>query len=157
MKHARLSDLKEIYGHFQRRKDVFPHARQDKLQRMIEKRQVVWQDGVIVTYQQYKKRTRVGDIDIPAGSIMLHQILNTQQFSGAGGRVFERFVGEIVKPPGGDLYLSVRKENAVACSFYERHGMSVAGRVFWSGGTLPGLVYRLALAQCGERRNSRYF
>jgi FR47-like protein len=142
MKHARLSDLKEIYGHFQRRKDVFPHVRQDKLQRMIEKRQVVWQDGVIVTYQQYKKRTRVGDIDIPAGSIMLHQILNTQQFSGAGGRVFERFAEEIVKPSGCDLYLSVRKQNAVACSFYERHGMAVVGRVSWSCGTLPGLVYR---------------
>jgi len=76
MKHARLSDLKEIYGHFQRRKDVFPHARQDKLQRMIEKRQVVWQDGVIVTYQQYKKRTRVGDIDIPAGSTALERNLS---------------------------------------------------------------------------------
>jgi hypothetical protein len=115
MNHANLADLKEIYAQFQKRKDVFPHVRQDKLRRMIEAGQVVWQDGVVITYQRYKKRTRVGDIDIPAGSIMLHQILNTQQFSGAGGRVFERFVGEIVKPSGGDLYLSVRKENAMAC------------------------------------------
>lgn len=37
MKHAKLSDLKEIYRHFQKRKDVFPHVRQDKLHRMIEK------------------------------------------------------------------------------------------------------------------------
>lgn len=142
MKHATISDLKEIYRHFQSRKDVFPHVRQDTLRRMIEAGQVVWQDGVVITYQQYKKRTRVGGVQIPAGSIMLHQILNTQQFSGAGGRVFERFAEEIVKPSGGDLYLSVRKQNAVACSFYERHGMAVVGRVSWSGGTLPGLVYR---------------
>lgn len=142
MKHATISDLKEIYRHFQRRKDVFPHVRQDKLRRMIETGQVVWQDGVVITYQQYKKRTRVGGVQIPVGSIMLHQVLNTQQFSGAGGRVFERFAEEIVKPSGCDLYLSVRKQNAVACSFYERHGMAVVGRVSWSGGTLPGLVYR---------------
>ena len=76
---------------------------------------------------------------------MLHQILNSKQFSGKGDKVFEQFVKEIVKPSGGDLYLSVRKENAVACSFYERHGMSVVGKVSWSSGTLPGLVYSLAL------------
>jgi hypothetical protein len=145
VKHATLADLKEIYGHFEKRKDVFPHVRQDKLRRMIEAGQVVWHDGVIVTYQQYKKKTGVGDIDIPAGSIMLHQILNSRQFSGKGGRVFEQFVREIVKPSGGDLYLSVRKENTVACAFYERHGMTIVGKVSWSGGTLPGLIYRMAL------------
>jgi hypothetical protein len=142
MNYAKLSDLKEIYGHFQKRKDVFPHVRQDKLRRMIEAGQVVWQDGVVITYQQYKKKTRVGDLDIPAGSIMLHQILNSQQFSGKGSVVFEQFVREVVGPSGGDLYLSVRKENAVACAFYVRHDMHVVGSVAWSGGTLPGLVYR---------------
>lgn len=50
MKHATLADLKEIYGQFQKRKDVFSHVRQDRLKRMIEAGQVVWQDGVIVTY-----------------------------------------------------------------------------------------------------------
>jgi hypothetical protein len=46
-----------------------------------------------------------------------------------------------VVPSGGDLYLTVRAENTVACRFYERHDMGVVGRVAWSGGTLPGLVY----------------
>ena len=61
--------------------------------------------------------------------------------------MFEQFVIEIVKPTGGDLYLSVRKENAVACSFYERHGMMVIGTVSWSTKTMPGLVYRLSPKQ----------
>jgi hypothetical protein len=85
----------------------------------------------------------VGEVDIPAGAIMLHQILNTDQFNGAGGEVFRQFVDEIVKSSGGDLYLSVRRENAVACRFYERHGMKVAGTVTWKNRTIPGLVYRL--------------
>jgi hypothetical protein len=146
MNYAKLSDLKEIYGHFQKRKDVFPHVRQDKLRRMIEAGQVVWQDGVVITYQQYKKRIRVGEVQIPAGSIMLHQILNSRQVSGKGGEVFEQFVREIVEPSGGELYLSVRKENAVACSFYEHHDMKVVGKVSWSGGTLPGRVYKMAFS-----------
>jgi hypothetical protein len=143
MRHASLRDLKAIYRHFQAHRDVFPHVRQDALKRRIEAGQCVYQDGVVITYQQYKKRTRVGDVQIAAGSIMLHQILNTNQFNGTGRRLFQRFVDEIVKPSGGDLYLSVRKENEVACRFYKRHGMKVVGTVAWRNGTIPGLVYRL--------------
>lgn len=106
--------------------------------------QCIWQDGVIITFQQYRKRTRVGNVQVPAGAIMLHQILNSRQFNGAGGRVFEQFVREIVNRSGGDLYLSVRKENAVARRFYVRHGMKVAGTVTWSRGPIPGLVYVLS-------------
>jgi len=143
MRHASLRDLNAIYRHFQSHKDVFPHVRQDGLKRRIEAKQCVYEDGVVITYQQYRKKTRVGDVQIPAGSIMLHQILNSNQFNGAGRIVLLQFVAEIVKPSGGDLYLSVRKENMVACRFYERHGMNVAGTVAWSGGTISGVVYTL--------------
>lgn len=85
----------------------------------------------------------VGDVQVPAGSIMLHQILNSRQFNGAGSKVFRQFVDEIVKASGGDLYLSVRKQNEVPFRFYEHHGMKVAGTVAWKNGTIPGLVYRL--------------
>jgi hypothetical protein len=143
MRHASLGDLKAIYVHFQNRKDVFPHIRQDRLRQRIKAGQCVYQDGVVITYQQYRKRTRVGDVQVPAGAVMLHQIVNGKQFSGAGGRVFNQFVEKIVKPSGGDLYLTVRKENTVACQFYERQGMEIAGTVTWSAGAIPGLVYRL--------------
>jgi hypothetical protein len=141
MRHATVEELQSILAHFRVHRDVFPHIRQDKLERRIELGLCIYEDGVIITYQQYKKRTRVGDVDVPRGAFMLHQILNSQQFSGAGGRVFERFCEEIVKPLGGNLYLTVRQENRTACLFYERHGMTVAGRVAWKQETIPGLVY----------------
>lgn len=139
-----MRNLKTIYRHFQYHRDVFPHIRQDGLKRRIEAGQFVYQDGVVITYQQYRKRTRVGNVRGPAGAIMLHQILNSRQFNGAGHRVLRQFVAEIVEPSGGDLYLSVRKENRVACRFYKRHGMIVEGIVTWKNRTIPGLVYRLA-------------
>ena len=86
----------------------------------------------------------MGDVQVPAGAIMLHQILNSRQFNGAGSKVFRQFVDEVVKPSGGNLYLAVRRENAVARGFYERHGMIEVGTVAWAGGTIPGLVYRLS-------------
>jgi hypothetical protein len=143
MRHASIRDLKAIYRHFQVHQDVFPHVRQDTLRRRIEAHQCIWQDGVVITYQQYRKRTRVGDVQVPAGAIMLHQILNSEQFNGKARRVFLKFVDEVVKPSSGDLYLSVRRENRVACQFYKRNGLKVEGTVVWKNGTVPGLVYRL--------------
>lgn len=142
MRSATLDDLKEIYRFMQAHEEL-RHVRQDKLKKRIEAGQCVYQDGVVITYQQYKKRTRVGDVPVPAGAIMLHQIVNSKQFGGAAGRVFDHFVEEIVKPSGGDLYLSVRRANTVACRFYERQGMRVAGAVAWRNGTVPGRVYKL--------------
>jgi hypothetical protein len=100
---------------------------------------------VVITFQKYRKRTHVGDLDIPSGSIMLHQIVNENQFNGAGSRVFDRFIEEIVIPSSCDLYLTVRAENAVARRFYVRHGMETAGKVAWSEGAIPGLIYRKEL------------
>lgn len=148
MRHASIRDLRAIYGHFQSHRDVFPHIRQDCLKRRIEGHQCIYQDGVVITYQRYKKRTCLGDVQVPAGSIMLHQILNTNQFNGAGRKVFRQFVAEIVKPSGGDLYLSVRKNNGVACQFYKRNGMKIAGTVAWKNRMIPGLVYRLLCPNC---------
>ncbi len=64
MRHAKVSDLKEIYRHFQKRKDVSPHVRLDALKRRVEAHQCIYQGGVVITYQRYKKRTCVGDINI---------------------------------------------------------------------------------------------
>jgi hypothetical protein len=142
---AKQSELKTIYKLFASHREFFPHVRQDYLRRRITAKQCIFQDGVVITFQQYKKLTPVGNIKVPAKSVMLHQIINSQRHNGAGGRVFDRFFEEIVVPCGGDLYLTVRTENTVACRFYERHGMKVAGNVAWSGGTIPGLIYCKAL------------
>ena len=72
---------------------------------------------------------------------MLHQIVNSKKLGGAGGRVFEKFCAEAVRPLGGKLYLTVRQEKKTACAFYERHGMKVVGGVAWKGGTMPGHIY----------------
>lgn len=141
MRFAKLTELKTIYDIFANRRDIFPHVRQDALKRRIEKQQCIYTNGVVITFQQYKKRTRVGDLDIPSGSIMLHQIINANQFNGAGKRIFNKFFDEIVVPSGGDLYLAVRTDNAVARRFYEKRQMRIVGMVDWSGGAIHGLIY----------------
>ncbi len=83
----------------------------------------------------------MGSVDIPAKSIMLHQIVNGAQYSGAGSRVFNRFFQQVVVPSGGDLYLAVRTDNRVARDFYKRRGMRVIGTVVWAHRSIPGVIY----------------
>ena len=139
LRHAKESELKEVYTIFYKRRDIFPHIRFDYIKRMILAGQCVYQDGVVITYQIYKKNTRVGSVLIPKGSIMLHQILNSGQFNGAGGKIFQQFCTDIVN--GGDLYLAVRENNQVARDFYVRHGMKLVGDIVWDNGTMPGCIY----------------
>jgi hypothetical protein len=147
MHFAEQTELKPIYSLFASRRDVFPHIRLDALSRRIEAKQCIFEEGVAITYQQYRKLTHVGSLAIPSKSVMLHQIINGRQFSGAAGRIFDRFFNEIAAPLGGDLYLTVREENTVACLFYERHGMASVGNVSWAGGAIPGLIYRKSSTQ----------
>lgn len=141
--HASPEQHKEIYAEFYKRRDIFPHIRADYIKRMVEVGHCVFEKGVIITYQQYKKDVKMGNVSIPKGSIMLHQILNTAQFSGAGREIFDRFFTEVVTPLQGDLYLSVRADNIVARSFYKKVGMIQIGEVDWQikGQPLPGVVY----------------
>lgn len=142
MRYATVSELKAIYSLFASRKDVFPYLRCDALQRRIEAGQCIYELGVALTFQKYRKRTRVGDREIPSGAVVVHQLINRTPFNGCGRRVFTRFFDEIVVPSGSDLFLTVRASNSVARAFYRRHGMKEWGKVAWAGGSIPGIIYK---------------
>lgn len=144
MRHALSTELSIIYSHFQARRDFFGHVRKDALGEQINAGQCIYQEGVVVTYQRYKRAGKVAqasNVRAKAGDVILHQILNSNQFNGAAGRVFDQFVEQIAK--GTTLYLSVRRNNKVARAFYERHGMKIAGKASWADGTILGLIYLL--------------
>jgi hypothetical protein len=73
--HASLRDLKAIYRHSQAHRDVFPHVRHDSLRRRVEAHQCIWRDGIVITYQQYNKRTAVGKA---VASNLLHIYLDVR-------------------------------------------------------------------------------
>ena len=143
MRHATLADLNIVYGHFQNRRDWFAHVRKDKLERQIDAGQCIYQDGVVITYQRYKRAGKVvqaSNVRAQAGDVIIHQILNSNQFNGAAGKVFDQFMEEM---KGSMVYLAVRHDNKVARSFYERHGMSDAGKASWADGSILGRIYSL--------------
>ena len=138
---ATRDEAKDVYAIFRAYPHIFPHMRYDKLCRMIEAQQCIWHDGVVVTYQRYRRTVRLGTILVPSGTTCLHQIAKAPTAEpGAASRVYTAFYAAAVPEA---LVLTVRADNAPAWAFYERHGLQRIGEIHWTqqGQPLPGYVY----------------
>lgn len=142
MKHATPDQLNEIYSHFYKTREWFPHIRKDYLCRMIESGNVIYQQGVIIIYKRYKRKNRISEKAVAnKGDIMLHQILNTKRGSKKASAVLRLFFLYVQAP----VWLTVRRENEIAVNFYRRQGMEEIDTTSWMNKTLPGLVFRFEL------------
>jgi len=142
LRQATPSDLNVICKAFQARRDVFPHVRADYVRRACEQGRCFYDSGVVIIWQQYVKAVRLGDVTVPQGNVILHQILNATNERGTAAAVFQRFC-EFVTSLGVNvnLYLTVRESNQRARRFYEKLGMRSIGRIAWAKGTIPGVIY----------------
>jgi hypothetical protein len=141
LQHATPEDAKTIYGIFRQYPHIFPHMRFDKVERMCGAGQVIYDTGVIITYQQYRKAVRLGNHLAPRGTTCLHQIVKSADAPRyAASEIFDLFRAHYVPQ---SLVLSVRADNTAACRFYERHGLVRVCDILWqeAGRPLPGYVY----------------
>jgi len=143
---ATKEQAKEIYEIFRKRADIFPHIRFDYLQRAINSGRCVYEDGVVIIYSVYKKRTTIGTCSIPRKNCMLHQIVNSSEGNGKAKDVLNKFVAYITESTPA-VWLSVRADNKRATNFYERNGFVCVGSVNWLNGTLAGLIFRYSNEQ----------
>lgn len=144
MTYATPADHPNILQLFKTYKSVFPYLRADYLTRKITAGQVIWDNGVVIIFNTYKVNRRLGSkltgVLIHKGDIMLSEMASTTQGSGIAGRILDDFIHE---HPTQYIWLTVRTDNERACRFYERHGMTFAGALFWAQETIPGCIYRI--------------
>jgi hypothetical protein len=137
---ATLDQLDEIYSHFYNCRQWFPHIRKDYVQRNISANNVIYDNGVIIIFNQYKRKQRIGTVCANRGDFILHQILNPFRDANkttTASDVIKQFCEEC----SSDVYLSVRADNDRAIKFYSKNGFVLAGTTSWMNGTLPGLVF----------------
>ena len=137
MRKATIDEHKEIMGIFKTHIEWFPHIRNDYIERMILAGNCIYEDGVVITFLKYKKRGHMKQFDVPAGNVILHQIVNGNQFSGKGGQMLDKFF----KFCAVDVWLNVRDDNMIARKFYEKHGMAYMGEA-WTGNGLKLAIYK---------------
>ena len=136
---ATEEDFPEIWEIFKKYRDIFPHIRTDYLKRMIAEKKMIYQDGVVITFNQYKHRQKQGTMQAQKDDFVLKQIVTSEQGRGETKRVVELFFDYCFPFP---IWLSVRTDNERARAFYVKMGMEEVGTTTWAKGTLPGTIYR---------------
>ena len=137
MNHAKETDFESVKEIFYQHKKWFPHIRTDYMKRMIAKENLIFDNDVVITYNFYKRKQRIGDIIAQQGDCILHQIAAKNKNRSASQALQNFF--EIVNPRR--VYLSVRSDNETAKKFYLKNNMKLVGSTTWAKGTLPGDVY----------------
>jgi hypothetical protein len=136
LNHAKVDDFDTVWNVFKENKKYFPHIRTDYIKTMIARGQVVLDKGVIITYNVYKRKTRIGDVLCQPNDVILHQIVASKR-DGSASIVLNDFFKSMNKR----IFLSVRSENDIAKRFYEKNGMLKIGDISWAKGTIPGDIY----------------
>ena len=137
MNHAKETDFESVKEIFYQHKKWFPHIRTDYMKRMIAKNNLIYDNDVVITYNFYKRKQRIGDVIAQQGDCILHQIA-AKYHNGSASQALQKFF-EFVNPRR--VYLSVRSDNETAKKFYLKNNMKLVGSTTWAKGTLPGDVY----------------
>ena len=137
MNHAKETDFESVKEIFYQHKKWFPHIRTDYMKRMIAKENLIFDNDVVITYNFYKRKQRIGDVIAQQGDCILHQIA-AKHHNGSASQALQKFF-EFVNPRR--VYLSVRSDNEIAKKFYVKNNMRLVGSTSWAKGTLPGDVY----------------
>ena len=61
------SDFKKVKSIFYSHKKWFPHVRTDYMKRMIAKKQMILEDGILITFHHAKRRQKIGDVQLQKG------------------------------------------------------------------------------------------
>ena len=136
MIHAKENNFEEVKDIFYQYKELFPHIRTDYMRRMIKSGNLILDNDVIITYNYYKRKQRIGGVQAQQGDCILHQIAAKYR-NGSASNTLQNFF----KWTNRRVFLTVRSSNAVAKKFYEKNGMKLVSHTSWLKGTIPGDVY----------------
>ena len=134
---AQKKDFNKVKEIFYSHKKWFPHVRTDYMMRMIDRKQLILEDGILITFHHAKRRQKIGDVQLEKGDTVLHQIASDSPGSGNAQSILNNFFEYCPK----DVFLSVRADNLTANKFYVKMNMNLIGSTSWAKGTIPGNVY----------------
>jgi RimJ/RimL family protein N-acetyltransferase len=139
MIHAKENDFDTVKDIFYQHKEWFPHIRTDYMRREIAAGHLILDNDVIITYNYYKRKQKIGNVQAQQGDCVLHQIAAKNK--GTASQVLQRFFDYTKRR----VFLSVRSDNLIAKKFYEKNNMKIVGKTTWAKdgvkNALPGDVY----------------
>tara|TARA_B100000963_G_C22350724_1_gene547116 strand:+ start:148 stop:576 length:429 start_codon:yes stop_codon:yes gene_type:complete len=112
-------NINELINLFKLYPDIFPSGYFRFLKKtLIEKinsNQLIYKDGVLLTWTKYKKKTKISpNITINKEEIKINQLINKNQ----GNKMAKKIFTDFLKTHKTNMYLIVKKDNKRAINFY---------------------------------------
>ena len=126
MHHLGSSDYRIARSYLSDKK-FFAHVRSDKIETALLNGNIILENSVLIHYNKYKKKTKLGNVFANKNEVILHQISNKNLGNGNAVSVINRFFDYV----NTTVYLCVRNDNPRAIRFYEKVGMKCVGKIFW--------------------------
>ena len=105
-----IDDFDMVWKVFQDNKEWFPHVWNTKVKKRLINNELIFQDGVVITYSKSRRNGKIGrdtDVSITKGDYVIHQIINSNPRNGNAEKVIREYFDHV----GQDVYLTVRSEN----------------------------------------------
>lgn len=123
--------------------DVFPGGYfrflKAKITNKIEKNEIIYENGVILTWTKYKRKTKISPtVSILKGDIKINQLVNRYQGNGMANKILSTFINN---NNGTTLYLDVKADNERAINFYKKNNFKVIGEKLF-GKNMKGLIMK---------------
>ena len=94
MNHATIDDFDMVWKVFQDNKEWFPHVWNTKVKKRLINNELIFQDGVVITYSKSKRNGKIGrdtDVSITKGDYVIHQIINSNPRNGNAEKVIREY------------------------------------------------------------------
>ena len=121
-------DLNELVDIFKLYPKIFPRGYfrflKKTLSEKINKKEIIYEKGVLLTWTEYKKKTKISpSISINKGEIKINQLVNKNQGNNMAKEIFVNFL----KTKKTNMFLTVKKDNKRAIRFYELNDFKKIG------------------------------
>ena len=137
IKFAKPQDLDSVYKILIQYRSIFPMLRRHEIANQIDKKLCVYQNGVVIIFKKYKRRTRLGTCRTSKGSYNIEYLAADHQGSGKAFDVVDEFCSDVKS----NVWLCVTKDNDRAIAFYRKSGFTEMCPIHWANGKVQGLVF----------------
>ena len=120
-RYASKDEIEEIISLAKKNKVQFSHLKKSHFLDKIEKKECIYENGVLITFRIVNFKTKLGSYTVNIGNTILEQIIKNQEKSNSNlvKHVFLKFIN---CAPGA-VYLAVNKRNLRAIKFYSNMNM----------------------------------
>ena len=120
-RYATMSDLEEILHMVNSNIQWFSHLHKEHFIKKIQRRECIYESGVMITFKILNSKKKLGTFEVPAGNTIIEQLIKNKKKSNSN--LLFHVVTKFFNCASGSVYLAVNNKNHKAIKFYNKMNM----------------------------------